>query len=313
MAKCLVLGANGFIGSHLVDSLIEAGHSVRCFDRYKSNDIIFANTDHKNIEIFRGDFLNRTSIAEALEDMEYVFHFISTTNPITSENDPVIDIETNIKMGVELFKLCAEKNIKRVIFASTGGAIYGDYNSSQPLKESLYPKPISPYAIGKLTIESYLRYFKTKHDLDHIILRISNPYGPRQNNLNGQGVIPIFLERIKNNQPITIFGNGSMVRDYIYVGDVAKAVLQCFESKDASSTIYNLGSGRGYTVNELVDSIEQVTGQKANREEKDVPPTFVKKVVLDTNLFAQDFGELSPIPLSEGMNLTWEAMKIHNE
>jgi len=176
MAKCLVLGANGFIGSHLVDSLARAGHSVRAFDRFSSEPLFQENA---KIDIFRGDFLNMHDLSEALKGVAYVFHFISTTTPVTAENDPLIDIETNIRMSIELFRACVEAKVKRVIFASTGGAIYGEAHDKPHAEEDI-PKPVSPYAIGKLTIEHYLRYFKVKHDLDSIILRISNPYGERQ-------------------------------------------------------------------------------------------------------------------------------------
>lgn len=309
MARCLVLGANGFIGSHLVDSLADQGHFVRCFDRYKSN-INFTNHDHHDIEIFRGDFLNRDSLGKALEDIEYVFHFISTTNPFTAENDPLIDIETNVKMSVELFKICAQKSIKKIIFASTGGAIYGQVDSARPINEEVTQKPISPYAIGKLSIENYLRYFRKKYGLDYQVLRISNPYGPRQNTLSGQGVIPIFLEKIKSSEPLTIFGDGSMVRDYIYIKDAVDMIVGSFSIKSPNQ-VYNLASGHGSTVNDILDTIEAVTEIKASTVHKPVPSTFIDKIILDSDLFYQDFGLRSKTSLEEGIKLTWQNLQIH--
>lgn len=306
MANCLVLGANGFIGGHLVDALAEDGHFVRCFDRYKTDDLSFANQEHHDVEIFRGDFLSTDSIEKSLEGIEYVFHFISTTNPLTAENDPVFDLETNVKMSIELFKLCAKKDIKKVIFASTGGAMYGNVDIQGPISEDVYPKPISPYAIGKLSIENYLRYFEVKHGLPYLVLRISNPYGPRQNTLSGQGVIPIFLERIKASEPITVYGDGSMVRDYIYVGDVASLIAQNFE-KDTNGSVYNLGAGKGYSINDLIDVIQRVTGAEAKIESRPTPATFVQSVVLDTSRFLADFQvgtEL--IELEKGIEKTWQ-------
>ncbi len=312
MAKCLVLGANGFIGSHLVDSLAEQGHFVRCFDRYKSNSVIFSNAEHHNVEIVSGDFLNSTSLKEAVEGMDYVFHFISTTTPITSDNDPSVDIDTNIRMSIELFKICTEKGVKRVIFASTGGAIYGNVPTHDPISERVCPKPVSPYAIGKLTIENYLRYFQTKYGLNSLVMRISNPYGPRQNTLSGQGVIPIFLEKVLRNEPITIYGDGSMIRDYIYVEDVAHLIVEAFDKNLEICDIYNIGSGEGRSVNELVEVIETVTGNKVTKEFKAVPSTFVDHIVLDTSKFIKDFDIRPQYKFEEGIQRTWEYLKNQN-
>jgi UDP-glucose 4-epimerase len=308
VAKCLVLGANGFIGSHLVDSLSRAGHFVRCFDRFQTKDAIFLNKGSSNVEVFRGDFLDKTSLQKALENIDYVFHFISTTTPLTAENDPLTDIETNVKMSVELFSLCAQASVKKVIFASTGGSIYGNVDSSKPLSENLCPMPVSPYAIGKLSIEHYLRYFKRKHGLDYRVLRISNPYGPRQNTLSGQGVISIFLENIRKEMPITIYGDGSMIRDYIFISDVAEMIAGSFE-KSTDSLVYNLGSGKGYSVNEVVKIIEQVTKVKPHIAHKEAPTTFVNEVVLDTTKFTDDFSITPKVNLKEGIEKTWQALK----
>jgi UDP-glucose 4-epimerase len=312
VAKCLILGGNGFIGSHLVDVLAEQGHTLRCFDRYKTDDVIYRNDDHHVIELFRGDFLSRASIEEALEGIDYVFHFVSTTTPLTAENDPIVDIETNIKMSVELFQLCAEKNVKKVIFASTGGAIYGETGLEAPINEDVYPKPISPYAIGKLTIENYLRYFKRKFKLPYVVYRISNPYGPRQNTMSGQGVIPIFLEKIANGEPIMLYGDGSMVRDYIYVEDVGQMIAGSFEG-NGKQDVYNLASGTGYTVNDIVGAISTVTGRDVKMEHKETPSTFVQSVRLDAAALKRDFGVSAHTSLEEGIRKTWEALQKHKK
>lgn len=299
MARCLVLGANGFIGSHLVDSLVEQGHTVRAFDRF-SGDVLFQ--EHPNVEIVSGDFLNRGDITDALKDIEYVFHFISTTTPATAENDPLIDISTNIRMSVELFEECVEAGVKRVIFASTGGAIYGE--GDNPHKEEDLPLPVSPYAIGKLTIEHYLRYFRVKHGLDSVVLRISNPYGERQSFHRKQGVIPIFLENIYRGKPLTILGDGSMVRDYIYVKDVATIAASIFD-KETQNKTYNVGSGQGVTVNELVSVVERVSNKTAEIESRPAPTTFLHEVVLDTSRFTNEFGVLTQTTLEDGMRATY--------
>ncbi len=303
MAKCLVLGANGFIGSHLVDSLIESGHKVRAFDRFNDNSETRFN-ENSDVEVFSGDFLNRNDLDVALKDMDYIFHLISTTTPITADADPLIDVDTNIRMSIELMQSCAENGaIKKVIFASTGGAIYG-LNSGGSVSEDVTPLPISPYAIGKLTIEHYLRYFEKKFGLSSLVYRISNPYGERQPLAHKQGVIPIFLQHIANDEPITILGDGSMVRDYIYVKDVAHMIAQSFEN--AQNGLYNLGSGQGVSVSELVKTIEKVVQRNVSTDNAPSPATFVEKIVLDTSRFEQEFNMKPAVSLEQGIKKTWE-------
>jgi UDP-glucose 4-epimerase len=306
MAKCLVLGANGFIGSHLVDSLVKLGHSVRAFDRFSNSDTKFNN--HNAIEIFSGDFLNRHDLETSLKEVDYVFHFISTTTPITADADPLIDVDTNIRMSVEMLQLCVDNgSIKKVIFASTGGAIYG-LNSGESINEDVTPLPISPYAIGKLTIEHYLRYFEKKHGLSSLIYRISNPYGERQSLAHKQGVIPIFLQHIANHEPITVLGDGSMVRDYVYVKDVAHMVASSFEL--AKMRVYNLGSGHGVSVSELIGTIKDVLRKDVPINSQPSPSTFVEKIVLDTSRFEGEFGIKPMTSLDEGILKTWEYINL---
>jgi UDP-glucose 4-epimerase len=305
MSKCLVLGANGFIGSHLVDSLVERGKEVRAFDRFSDGKTIFEMTDA--VEIMPGDFLNRSDLARAIKGVDFVFHFISTTTPATAESDPLIDIETNVRMSVELFQECVNEGVKKVIFASTGGAVYGDLPDRDILAEDDATLPVSPYAIGKLTIEHYLRYFEKKFDLTSVTYRISNPYGERQSMVAKQGVIPIFLHHIYKHEPITVLGDGSMVRDYLYVKDVAELISQSFES--ASRPVYNLGSGTGVSVNGLIESIQEVTGQQVRIEYRPKPATFVQKVVLNTDRFKSEFNLEPEVCLDAGLRKTWGYIK----
>lgn len=305
MSNVLVLGANGFIGSHLVDKLAENLHTIRAFDRFSSGETLFDKSEY--VEMFPGDYLNEGELREALKGMDYVFHFISTTTPVTAENDPIIDIDTNIRMSVELFKLCVEARVKRVIFASTGGAVYGE-NGGEPHKETDPTFPVSPYAIGKLTIENYLRYFKVKHNLNSTVFRIANPYGDRQPFHRKQGVIPIFLENIYRDRPITVMGDGTMVRDYIYVKDLADMIISTFE-ENSLKDVYNLGSGSGSSINELIDVAKSVTGKKVIVETRPIPSTFIQKVVLNTDKFTEDFGIRPTTDLQTGMAATYEYIK----
>lgn len=314
MANCLVLGANGFISSHLVDRLVKDGHFVRCFDRYRRDNYSFNNNGSSGgrTEIYSGDFLNRSSLYDALDGIEYVFHFISTTNPLVSDADPFIDIETNIRMSVELFSICSERDVKKVIFASTGGAIYGNIAQKDHLNEDLCPHPISPYGIGKLTIEHYLNYFKQKHNLDSVSIRISNPYGPRQNILSGQGVIPIFLNKIRLGEPVAIYGDGTMIRDYLYIEDLISMIIPLMENP-TQHNLYNIGAGQGQSINDLVSIMEHVTGLPVAKEYRPTPATYVDSVILDTSRYTKEFGIKPTFGIEKGIEKLWDYVKDEYE
>lgn len=283
-----------------MDALVAQGDTVRAFDRRVDQP---AYNQSGQVEPFTGDFLSITDLRAALEGIDAVYHFISVTTPATSDDNPTIDIETNVRMSVELFKLCVEARIKRVIFASTGGAIYGE-NTASPYSETDATAPISPYAISKLTLENYLRYFRRKHGLQSVTVRMSNPYGERQPLHRKQGVIPIFLENIAQDKPITVLGDGSMVRDYVYVKDVAQMIIKLSHG-NPKHEVYNIGSGVGTTVNEIVAMVQQVSGKTANITHQPVPPTFVQEAVLNTKRFVDEFGALPLTDMEEGMRTTY--------
>lgn len=300
MSRFLVIGGNGFIGSHIVDELAARGHSVSAFDRFSANRTRYTAPGVRRIV---GDALNRADLAVAVPGHDQILHLVSTTTPATADGDPTLDLRTNLPASIELFELAAAAGVKRVLFASTGGAIYGDQDVAL-MGEELAPKPISPYAIGKLAIEGYLRYFERRSGLGSVALRISNPYGPRQGVGKRQGVIPIFLAAIAAGRPITVLGDGSMVRDFIAVEDVARMLVDVAEGEPRHS-LYNIGSGQGVTITELVETIERVVGRKVEVERRPVPPTFVDRVVLDTTRFRSEFRPRELIGLEDGIRATW--------
>ena len=276
--RVLVLGANGFIGSHLVDRLIEYGYPVRAFGRFE-NEPLFKHPER--VEIFKGDFLNQNDIEEALEGVSYLVHLISTTTPATSDKDPLIDLTTNVAGSIALFQKCLiNGNIKRIVFASSGGTVYGDNYPGRPFAETDLTNPISPYGIGKLTIENYLHYYNRIHGQKYTVFRISNPYGGRQKTTKQQGIMPILIKNIAEGLPITIYGDGTMVRDYFYIYDLVDVITQSL-AKDLRYNTYNIGSAKGISLNELVEIVENVTGNKAIIERRESPATFVQTSILD--------------------------------
>jgi len=300
VSEYLVVGGNGFIGSHVVDELAARGHSVTVFDRFSGDRTRYAA---RGVERIVGDVLNRADVAAAVPGHEFVFHFVSTTSPASAEDDPTLDLRTNVPASIDLFQVAAESGVRRVLFASTGGAIYGDQDVPL-MHEEVVPRPISPYAIGKLAIEGYLRYFRRRVGLDSVVFRISNPYGPRQGTGKRQGVIPIFLNELAAGRPLAVFGDGSMVRDFIAVGDVARMLVDVAEGAPQHS-LYNIGSGRGVTVSELVETIARVTGRDVAIEYRPAPSTFVDRVVLDISRFRAEFGEPDLVELDAGIAAAW--------
>ncbi|MFC5503416.1 NAD-dependent epimerase/dehydratase family protein [Lysinimonas soli] len=304
MAKALVIGANGFLGSHLVDALSGAGHRVTAFDRFSSQEPTF---DATGVTIVRGEFLSRGDLEAAVAGQQLVFHFLSSTNPATAENDPTLDIRTNVAQTVELLEACVAAGTEHLYFASTGGAIYGPQGRSEYVEDD-HTLPVSPYAIGKLAIENYLRYFRTVHGLNSTILRISNPYGTRQRAHRRQGLIPIALRQIALGLAVDRFGDGSMVRDYLYVEDLVSMIGTLVAGTPRFDT-YNLGSGTGHSVTQILDALRRVTDVDFEIRQLAVPPTFVDRVVLDTSRFRTEFGAMPLTTLDEGIRRTYREIK----
>lgn len=303
MAKALVIGANGFIGSHLVDALATRGHEVTAFDRFSTVAPTFA----PGPRIFAGDFLNRGDLDEAVRGQDYVFHFLSTTTPASAESDPTLDIRTNVAQTVELLESIVEAGVSHFYFSSTGGAIYGPQDLGG-YAESDRAMPISPYGIGKLAVERYLDYFRVRHGLRSTALRVSNPYGPRQRANRKQGLIPIALRQIALGKPVTQYGDGSMVRDYIYVDDLVLMVTAMVGTQP-TETIYNIGSGQGHTVSEVFEAIRRVTGEDFEVVVSPQPSTFVDRVVLNTDRYRSEFGSIDLTGLERGIDLTFQDIR----
>ncbi len=298
--KILILGADGFIGSNLAKSLHkERKYKIFAFDLFK--DGLSKNLDcfSDDFIMIQGNFLNRDDLKKALKGIDYVFHFISLTTPGSSMNDPLIDVDTNIRGTITLLDECANAKVKRVIFSSSGGAIYGN-TQKELLSEDDSTNPISPYAISKLTIEKYLEYYKMNRELDYLILRYANPYGPGQNVVGSQGIIPIFLNLVKQGKPITIFGDGKNIRDYIYVDDLVNITKLIFTKKTKHS-IYNIGSGLGVSINNIVDIMQDMVGKKIAINYQPDRHVDVRSIVLNMDRTMNEIGNISITNLRNGI------------
>jgi UDP-glucose 4-epimerase len=309
MTTCLIFGGNGFIGSHLAEGLVREGFRVKVFDTFKRWTKNLENI-RENIEIIQGNFFSDEDVANALQDVDYIFHYISTTNPVTAVKDPVFDIQSNVIGSVKMFQNAQKAGVKKIFFSSSGGTVYGE-PVSIPIKESALTNPVNPYAISKLAIERYLEFFHQHYSMNYVIFRYSNPYGERQNPLGNQGVIPIFLNKIKNNEKPTIFGDGNSVRDYIYIEDAIDATLAVVK-KNTGCCVFNIGNGKGTTLNELIQIMAEVTDKTISPQYILDSRNYVSKIVLDIEKIRCETGWSPKTEINRGIQKTWEWIKDTN-
>lgn len=299
----LVLGGNGFIGSHLVDRLLVEGHFVRVFDK---------NDEHyrkplQQVDYSLGEFGNRGLLSEALTDIDIVVHLISTTLPKTSNDDPVFDVQSNVIETLFLLEQCVTKKIKKVIFTSSGGTVYGT-PQKLPVKEDNQTDPMCSYGICKLTIEKYLSLYKELYGLNYVVIRPSNPFGPRQNPYSIQGAIPVFLGKILKNEPIHIWGAGDIVRDFIYVEDLAEAICRTVIC-DTASSVFNIGSGEGQSLNQLLGVIRNVVGHEFAVKYSEHRKYDVPQIYLDINKATAELDWKPKTTLEQGIVNTWNFIR----
>jgi len=301
--NCLVLGGGGFIGSHLAQALADAGHRVRVFDRPQGRFLPLL----KGCEVSTGDFLEPGDLERALTGTEVVCHLIATTVPKNSNEDPAADVAANVVGTLRLLELCRSRKVRRIVFPSSGGTVYGIPRAT-PIDEAHPTDPISSYGIHKLTIEKYLHLNQVLNGLDYRVLRIANAYGERQRTETAQGAVAVFFERILRGGALQIWGDGSVVRDYIYVGDVVQAFLRMLDY-EGEHRIFNVGSGAGVSLNKLVDEIARVIGRRPAVEYTPARRFDVPVNVLDASLARKHLGWSAATPLSEGLRRTYDWMR----
>jgi UDP-glucose 4-epimerase len=260
-SRCLILGGGGFLGGHLLEALLEQDRRVRVFDRIPRPAAGPAALP--DIEWCEGDFGNRGDVASAVDGCDVVFHLVATTMPKASNEDPVHDVESNLLPTIRFLESAVQHRVKRVVFASSGGTVYG-VPASVPIPESHPLQPICSYGIHKLAIEQYLHLFHTLHGLEYCVLRLANPFGERQRSDASQGAVAVFLDRALRGEDVTVWGDGSAVRDYVYVRDVAAAFCRAAVAEDSRGT-FNIGSGHGLSVNALLDAIADLLGRPVPR------------------------------------------------
>ncbi len=300
--KVLVIGGNGFIGSHVVDKLLAHGHSVRVFDRQPER----FRPPLPGVDYRFGDFADKMAVVEALAGVDAVYHLLSTTLPGTAELNPKTDVHDNLIGTINLLESMQGLGVRRILFLSSGGTVYG-IPETVPIPETHPLRPISSYGIVKASIEHYLEMYRRTRGFSPIIVRASNPFGPRQAHSGVQGVISTFLRRILAGEPIEIWGDGSVVRDYFEVGDLAELCVRAGTSH--SEGAYNAGSGYGLSVNEIIEAIRKVTGSDFEIVYKPGRPVDVPCSVLDCSRAKSDFGWECKTGFDAGLRNAWNWLK----
>jgi len=290
----LILGGSGFIGSNLLDRLDGSVHKIKVLLRKHTNKNI---KFYSNVEYIYSDYSTLEEVSNLFDGVDLVINLITTTYPTSSNNDMIYDINSNLINAVKLLDLMKRHKVKKLIFISSGGSIYG--NTTKPFLAEEDPlNPISSYSIVKVAIENYLKLYKHLHGIDYLILRASNPYGKQQSKIGIQGIIPTVFDRILNDTQLEIWGDGSIIRDYIYIDDLIDAMLVSIE-KNICGT-YNIGSGVGSSILEVVDTIEQITKKKCQIKFHPGRKFDVQRVVLDTNKFQAISSWTSKTSLKDG-------------
>lgn len=300
--KVLLIGGCGFLGSHVADSLLAHGHQVRILDRRpEAFRPPLAAVDYR-----LGDFGDRTTLEAAVEGVDAIVHLASTTVPQTANLDPVADIEGNLIGTVRMLELLRAHPVRKFVYLSSGGTVYGVPQSN--LVDEKHPlQPISCYGIVKVAVENYLHHEHVLHGLNHVVLRASNPYGPRQGGVGIQGIIGTHLWKVARNEPMEIWGDGTIVRDFIHVVDLAELIVAALQS-DATGS-FNAGSGVGTSVNAIASAIEEVVSldgwPRPPLVYKPGRPYDVPRIVLDIARARETFGWTPRMDLDQGLQDSW--------
>lgn len=308
--KALIIGGNGFIGCNLAESLLAAGHKVTSFDRYPSR---YKEADTR-IEYVWGDFANHGEVQDAVRGKDWIFHLAYTTLPASSNEDPAFDVRSNIIDTLQLLESCRESNVKKVVFISSGGTVYG-VPQALPISEDHPTEPICSYGITKLTIEKYLHLYHHLHNLDYVVARLANPYGELQNPNAKQGAIAVFLGNVLQGKAINIWGDGEVVRDYIYIGDAVAALLKAAEycPDEREPRVFNIGSGGGQSLNDIVRAIKEVVHKDVEVLHHPSRSADVPANVLDISRAKSCLSWQPEINLENGIRKTWDWLSQVNK
>ena len=304
MIKIGIIGSEGFIGRHLVKILNDkTKFEIYCFGREQNSKFNHSNYCKINL-------LDINMNKNFFNSFDIIYYLASSTIPATSYNNSLSDVSKNLIPFLSFLEAIKNTKIKKIVFTSSGGTIYGD--SKYQLREDSLKKPLIPHGIIKLTMEYYLEYFRTNYDLNYSIFRISNVYGELQDTSKGLGLINTALEKIIAKTPPVVFGDGSAVRNYIYVKDVVRALMLCSESNFEKSEEYNLASNDTLSINEILNIISKTTSESFKVEYIPSRKSDHEIVEISNKKFLKCYPKFKFTNLKEGIRNTYTFLKLHN-
>jgi UDP-glucose 4-epimerase len=304
--KVLVTGGTGFIGSFVVEELIAKGHEVVIIANGRQLPIYLEDLSDK-IVYFQADFGEIDALEKVLPGCNAVIHLAWSTVPKQTKGATSFEFSSNIISSINLIEKCVDFNIDKLIFISSGGTVYG-IPDLIPIPETHMLNPISNYGLSKLTAEKLIHLYHYSQNLNYTILRVSNAYGERQNLFKNQGVIGVWLRNILQKKEIELWGDGSVIRDYVYVKDVAAALVKALYTFQGSS-IYNIGGGKGYALNDIIVELKKVVEVPFKVNYKPSRNFDVPINILDVSKAKEDLDFTPKVDLAEGISKTWKWIK----
>ena len=315
----LVTGGAGFIGSHLVEKLLELGHGVRVLDNFSTGRLENLSAFAADVEIIEADIRDQAAVRRAVDGAEVVFHEAALASVPRSVDDPVTSNEVNVTGTLNVLVASRDAGVRRVVYASSS-SVYGD-TPTLPKREDMFPSPESPYAIGTLAGENYcgvfsslyvmVKYVKLREmDLECVALRYFNVFGPRQDPQSQYAaVVPLFLTALEKGERPVIYGDGEQSRDFTYVANVVDANVLALGCKDACGQVFNIACGRTTTVNELLTELQRVAGTSIEALYADSRPGDVKHSFADVSKAETTLAFNPAIPFEQGLELTVESFR----
>lgn len=303
MPTALVTGGAGFIGSHLVDRLINEGFEVRVLDNFSTGKLenIHAHLGNPRFHLFKGDIRRKRIVKEVIKGIDYVFHLAAVADIKLSMRKPKLVNDINVAGTLNLLEESLSSNVEKFIFTSSC-AVYGEPIYT-PIDENHPTNPISPYGVSKLAAEHYCRVFYEIYGLKTVVLRLFNVYGPRQERSPYRGVIAEFLKRLKKGNAPIIFGSGEQTRDFIYVADVVEALMLTLKSKLCAGVTLNIGSGVETSINEIAEKLIEIFGLKIRPIHLEARAGDVKRSCANINRAKETLGFKVNVPLEDGLKI----------
>lgn len=299
----LLIGGNGFIGSHLQDEFKSHGYHVRVLSRGGE----MFRSKQADVEYIEGDFSDYAVLGRAVVGCDLVVHLAQGSTPLGVTAVPEYAAIEQAGQFARMLSILNQLGVKNIVYFSSGGAVYGNTDLT-PVMESSELNPVSPYGVSKLMMEKYLQMYAHLHDMKYMIVRPSNPYGPRQNFRSRQGVIPIFMRKMIMNETIEIWGDGLATKDYMYIGDFAKVFRKLIET-GLDNNVYNIASGAEYSLNQLLEAIALCTGCTSEIVYQSGKKSDVQRISFSTEKLINRIGNQSLMILNHGIEETHDWLR----